>query len=150
MALPQRHVEQQAALAEQLLNATQQFGKIDIVRVHPVDHDYPPQPGFFCLGEHPAGVYFYARLGVYHYHRGIDAAHRADGLADEVGISGRIDDVESLAGMIEMHHAGFDGVFMMFFLFVEIAYAAAVVHADQAVDHARGREHAVDQRGLAR
>ena len=125
--------------------------KFDIVRVHLVDHDHPPQSGLFCLGEHAAGINFDARLGVDHDRRGIHAAHGADGLADEVGIAGRIDDVESLAGVIEMHHAGLDGVFMLFFFFVEVADAAAVVNADQCeLTMPVAVEHAVDQRGFAR
>ena len=99
-------------------------GEVDVVGVHPVDDDHPPQAGLFRLGEHAAGVDFDARLGVDDDRRRIDAPHRADRLADEVGIAGRVDHVEVLAGVVEMHHAGFDRVLVMLLFLVEVADAA--------------------------
>ena len=82
-------------------------------------------------------------------HRGIDAAHGADRLADEVGIARRVDHVEPLAGVVEMHDAGFDRVFVGLFFFVEIADARAVIDVRQPVDRAGLRQHPIDQHGLA-
>ena len=103
--LAQRHVEQHAALAEQLLNAFDQRGEVDVVGIHPVHDDHPSQAGLLRLVEHAAGVDLDARLGVDDDRRRIDAAHRADRLADEIGIAGRVDHMELLAGVLEMHHA---------------------------------------------
>ena len=39
-----------------------------------------------------------------------------DGLSDEVGIVGSVDDVEKFAAVLKMNVAGFDGVFVLFLL----------------------------------
>ena len=59
--------------------------------------------------------------------RGIDRPQGADRLADEVGIAGRVDDVEVLAGVVEVDQARFDRVLVVLFFFVEVADAGAVV-----------------------
>ena len=93
----------------------------------------PSQAGLLGLGEHPAGVDLDARLGVDDDRRRVDAPHGADRLADEVGIARRIDQMKMLAAVIHVHHAGFDGVLVLFFFLIEIADAGAIVHAGQAV-----------------
>ena len=147
--LPQRHVQQHAGLAEQLLDAVDQRGEVDVVGVHAVDDDHPPQAGLLGLGEDPAGVHLDARLGVDDDGRRVDAAHGADGLADEVGIAGRVDQVEVLAGVVEVHDAGFDRVLVLLLFLVEVADARAVVDAGGPADGPGGGEDLVDQRGLA-
>ena len=104
--------------------------------IHLVDDDHPAQAGLLGLVEHAAGVHLDARLGVDHDRRRVDAPHRADRLADEIGIAGRVDHVEVLAGVVEMHHGGFDRVLVVLLFFVEIADARAVVDAGQTLDRA--------------
>ena len=65
--------------------------------------------------------------------RRLDGPQRADRLADEVGIAGRVDHVEPLAGVVEVHDARLDRVLVMLLFFVEVADAGAVVDAGLAL-----------------
>ena len=58
-----------------------------------------PTPALLRLLEDAAGVHLDAAVGVDDDHRRIDAAQGPDRLADEVGIAGRVDDVEPLAAV---------------------------------------------------
>ena len=113
------------------------------------EHDHPSQAGLFGLGKDTAGVHFDARLGVDDDRGGIDAPHRADRLADEIGIARRVDQVEVLSSLVEMDDARLDCVFMMLFFFVEVADAGAVLDAGQAIDRAGAGQDFIDQCGLA-
>ena len=75
-------------------------------------------------------------MGVDHDRGRLDRAKRADRLADEIGIAGRVDQIESLAGMVEMDDRRFDRVFVGFFHLVEIADTGAVVNAGRPMDRA--------------
>ena len=77
-------------------------------------------------------------LGVDDDRRHVDAPHRPDRLADEIGIAGRVDRVEVLPGVIEVHHAGLDRVVVRLLFLVEIADARPVVDARRPV-HRPGR-----------
>ena len=47
------------------------------------------------------------------------------GLADEIGLAGRIDEVDAFAVVVEMENAAIDGVLVFFFFVVEVADAGA-------------------------
>ena len=64
---------------------------------------------------------------------GFDGRQGPQRLADEVGIAGRIEQIELLAGVAEMDQRRFDRVLVMLFLVVEVADAGAVFDAGRAV-----------------
>ncbi len=78
-----------------------------------------------------------------------DGVHGGDGLADEVGIARRVDDVEVLALVVEVDDVRLDRVMVLFFDLVEVADAGAVVDAGRPSDGAGDSEHLVGQRALA-
>ncbi len=149
VAAPERNVERHAGRAEGLLDLVQQRREVDVVRVHLVDDEDPAEPLLAGFVEHAAGVHFDARMGVDDDGRGVDAAQGFDGLADEVGIARRVDDVKVFAGVIEMGDFGFDRVFVCLFFFVEVADAGAVVDAGRMVDGPGLDQQGVDERRLA-
>ena len=72
-----------------------------------------PMPAFSASLNTRRVFDFDAAVGVDDDHRRIDAAQRADRLADEVGIAGRVDDVEVFAGVLEVRDARFDRVLVV-------------------------------------
>ena len=65
-----------------------------------------PSPGLPASSKHAPRVDFDARVGVDHDHGRFDRAEGADGLADEVGIAGRIEHLKILTAVIEMDELG--------------------------------------------
>ena len=126
------------------------FGKIDVLGIHLADDNHPSQSRLAGLLEHPARVHFDAGMGVDDDRRGFDGPQRADRLADEIGIARRVDQIEMLAGVVEMHQGGFDRILVVLFLIVEIAHAGAIVDARRPGDGAGKIQNSVDQRGLSR
>ena len=71
---------------------------------------------------HPAGDDFDAALGVDRRTATVSTAGMAgDGLADQIGAAGRVDEVDPLAEMIGVQEGGVDGMAVLLFLFFEIA-----------------------------
>ncbi len=149
VAVADRQVERHAGVAEKVLNAFDQRRELDVVRVHLADDEDPPQPQLAGLLKHPPGVDADAVVGVDHNGGGVDAVQSAQGLTDEVGIARRVEQIELLAGMREVNQARLDGVLVQFFLFVEIANAAALVDAGRPLDRAGRGKDLVGQHRLA-
>ena len=59
----------------------------------------------------------------------LDGVEGAEGGADEVGVAGRVEQVDVLALVLEVQDAGVDGVVVLVFLLVEVGDAGAVVDA---------------------
>ncbi len=148
-AVANRQVERHAGTAEQFLNRTQQGRVVDVVGVHLVDDDHSSQAALARLAEHAPRVDADARVRVDHDGRRFHGPHRSQHLADEVGIAGRVDQVEVAAAVIEMDDARLDRVVMGLFLFVEVADARAVVDAGRTFDRAGGVQEGVGERRLA-
>ncbi len=146
----QGDVQQDALRAEDLADAFQKGGEVDVIGIHLVEDEHPGQPGLVGLGEDAAGVDFDAGLGVDHDGRRIDPPQGPDGLADEIGVARGVEHVEVLAGVVEKHRFGFDGVAVRSFFLVEIADAGPLIHAGRPVHHAGEGQHAIDQGRLAR
>ena len=108
-----------------------------------------PQPARPASGPGAAGVHLDAGVGVDRDERGLDGAQGADHLADEVGIAGRVEKIEVLAGVIEVDERGLDRVLVMLLFVVEVADAGAGVDAGVSLDGAGFDEQLVDQRRLA-
>ncbi len=138
------------ALAPHFLDVADELGEIDVLGVHLGDDDHPTQARLAGFLEHPASVHFDAGVGVDADGGGFDGPHRADRLADEIGIARRVDQIEMLAGVVEVHQGRFDRVLVVLFFFVEVADAGAIVDAGRAGHGAGKVQNLVDQRGFAR
>ena len=124
-------------------------GKVDVVGVELGDAEDAAEAGVARLLPGAAGVDLDAGVGVDRDQRRVDRSQRADRLADEVGIAGRVDDVEPLAGVVEMDDRRLDRMLVVLFFFVEVADAGAVVDARLAADSAGLDEQMIDERCLA-
>ena len=147
--LPQRHVQQRTRLAEQFLDVLHQLGEIDVLGVHLVQHDHASQARVARLVENATRVDPDPRLGVDHHDRRIDGAQRADRLSDVVRVARRVDDVEPLAGVLEVDHRAFDRVLVLLLFIVEIADAGAVIDAGWPAEGPGEGQQLIDERRLA-
>jgi len=149
-AATDRDVEENRFRAEDVANIVDEFFKFNVVGVHlRNDHD-ATQTGRFRFFEDATGVDFETRLGVDDDRGGVRGAHRADRAADEVRITGGVEDVETFAGVIEVDARRFDRVFVRFFFFVEVANARAGVDAGRRLFHFAGNvQEGVGHRGFA-
>jgi hypothetical protein len=119
------------------------------VLVHFVDDDYAGQPELACLGEDAARVDLNPRVGVDNDHRRLHGRQRANGLAEEVGVAGRVNGIEPFAGVREVNDARLDRMLVRLFLGVEVADAGAVGDAVVAADRAGLDEELVNEVRLA-
>ena len=115
-----------------------------------VMHEDAAEAGVARFLPRAAGVDLDAGVGVDRDQRRVGGPQGADRLADEIRIAGRVDDVESLAGVIEVDDGRFDRMLVVLFFFVEVADAGAGIDAGLAAHRARLHQQLVDQRGLAR
>ena len=123
--------------------------EIDVLGVHLVDHDHAAQARLAGFVEHAPRVDFDAGLGIDDDRRRVDPVHGSDRLADEVGVTRRIDHLEVLAAMVEMDDLGLDRVLVVLLFRIEVADAGSVVHTRMSVDRAGLDQHVVDERRLA-
>ena len=79
-----------------------------------------------------------------------DGRQRAQGIADEVGIAGRVDQVDLLAVPGQMPEVAVDREMPALLLVVDVEGAGAVVHRALAAGGAGGEEQGVGKAGLAR
>ena len=131
------------------LDGREQLGEVDVVGVELVDDEHAGQAALAGLVEHAARVDLDAVGGGDDDDRGLDGVQRAQGLADEVGLAGRVEQVDVLALVLEVQDAGVDRELVFVLLVVEVGDAGAVVDAAAAVDGLGLEEQGVGQRGLA-
>src|SRR5262249_44853041 len=72
LAVAQRHIEEDALVAERVANPFDERGKIDVVLVHLIDDDDPADTRFLRLFEDAAGVDFNPAVSVDYDHRGVN------------------------------------------------------------------------------
>ena len=123
--------------------------EVGALAVHPVDHHDARNavvvghlPDFLGLDLHP-------RHRVHHHHR---RAHRAEPrprVGDEVAVSGRVDEVESVPLVVAERDRGGQRDLALDLVRVEVGGGGAVVHATEAVHRPGGEQHPLDQRRLA-
>ena len=78
------------------------------------------------------------------------AARALEGVADEVGVAGRVDQVDLLALPFEVEEVAVDGEVPAFLLVVDVGDAGPVVDRAAAVGGPGGEEQGVGKAGLAR
>jgi hypothetical protein len=142
-------IEQQALLAEALANAGHQGGQIGIVGIDLVDHDHARQAARLRRAHHALGGEFDAGLGVDDDDRGVDPGQGGDRLPGEIGIAGRVDQVDMHAFGGKIHQRRIQRMARGLFLGVEVADAAALLDAALGDDGAGLEQQRFGQRGLA-
>ena len=80
----------------------------------------------------------------------LDGGQGAQGVADEVGVAGRVDQVDLLALPLEVEQVAVDGEVPAFLLVVDVGDAGPVVDRASPVGGAGGEEQGVGKAGLAR
>src|ERR1019366_2287722 len=96
--------------------------------------DHARQPAFARLVEHAARVDLNAGGCGDDDDGGIDGVESAERLADEIGLAGRVDEVDPFALKIEVQDAGVDGVLVFLFFLVEIGKAGQFIDAAASID----------------
>ncbi len=147
--MPNRHIERDTGLAEQILHGFEQGRVVDVVGVHLRDDDHPAQALLAGLVEHAAGVHTQTGVGVDHDGRRVDGLHRPQHLGDEIGIAGRVDQIEVLASVIEMHQRRLQRVLVDLLFVVKIADARPIGDACRTFDRSGARQDGISQRGLS-
>ena len=132
---------------EQIVDLVQHFLRARVGAVDLVDDHDGRQLGFERLGQHVARLRQRAFGGVDQQHDAVDHLERALHFAAEVGVAGRVDDVDLAAVEVDGRVLGEDG---------DAALALELVRVHHALGHllvgAKGAglaQHGVDERGLA-
>ena len=150
-ALADRHVERHAQGAERLADRRQVGAVVDVLGIHLGDHDEPAQAEPAGLLKQPAGVDLDAgrsRDGHDHVFDGGQRTPRA--LPMKVGIAGRVDQVDLLAGPGQVPQVAVDREMPALLLLVDVEGAGAVVDRALAAGRAGGEKQGVGKTGLAR
>ena len=136
-----------AEVHEQLVDLVEDLGRAGVAAVDLVDRDDDRQPAGHRLLEDVARLRQRALGGVDEEQHRVDHQQRALDLAAEVGVAGRVDDVEPDAGVVDGRLLGEDR---------DPLLALEVARVEDPVDErlvraegARLAEHRVDERGLA-
>ena len=136
-----------AQLDEEVEGLVEGAGRIGVGPVGLVDDDDRPQAEAQGPHEHVARLGHRAFVGVDEQQHRVDHAEHTLDLAAEIGVTGRVDDVDQV--VLPLHRAvlGADGDAAL--ALEVVAVHDALVDVRVLAEHVRGAEDAVDQRGLA-
>ena len=87
--------------------------------------------------------------GVHHKHRQVGRVHAVDGLADEVRVARRVDEIDPVVAPVEGRHGQAQALTAGLLLGVMVAVGGAVVDAAHPAQHAGPVKHRLGQGGLA-
>ncbi len=97
-----RQVDRQTRASERVLNRRHEAGQVDVLGVDAIDDDHPAQAAFGGPVHHPARHQFDAVLRVDDDRNGFHRVERANALPDEIGMPGRVDQVNARAAVVEV------------------------------------------------
>ena len=149
-ALPHWHVERHAEGAERFADRRQVGPIIDVIGIHLGDHDEPAQSEPARLLKQSASVDLDAGRPRHGHDHVFNGGQGAQGIADKVGIAGRVDQVDLLAGPGEMAQVAVDREVPAFLFLVDVEVAGAVVDRALAVGRAGGEKQGVGKTRLTR
>ena len=118
------------------MNISEQARQIKILRVDFVNDDGAAQSAFFRPLHHAMGDEFDAILRIDNDGGGFYGGQRADGLAHEIGIAGRVDQMNVGALIVEVDDGGIKRVLVLFFERIEIADGGAAFDRSRCGDGA--------------
>ena len=149
-ALSDGHVERDAERAECLADGGQVGSVVDVVGVHLGDHDKPAQAEPARFLKQPAGIDLDPGRSRNGHHNVFDGGQGAQGVADKVGVAGRVDQVHLLAGPGEMPQVAVDREMSAFLFLVDVEVAGAVIDRALAAGRAGGEKQGVGKTRLTR
>ncbi len=123
-----------------------EFFKVDVGAVDFVDDDGARKISFFRGFHHPPSDDFNARDGVDDDDDGFDGREAGNGLADQIGRAGGVDEVDALAQVIHVEDRGINRVLVLFLFFFKVGKRRAINDGTFAVDGVAGKEHGIDER----
>src|SRR5438876_204278 len=112
--------------------------QIDVGGVDFVDNDGTREISIFRGIHHATGDDLDAGDGVDDDDDGLDGRQAGDGLADQIGRAGRVDEVDALAEVIHVEDGGIDRVLVLLLFFFEVGEGGAIDDGTFAVDRAGG------------
>src|SRR5690606_20247432 len=140
----------QALRTERLANLRENALEVDAVDVDLVDDDEPAEPMRRGVAQHAPRDELDAGLRVDDGRGRINGGEHRERPTDEVGIAGRIQQIDEHAVALEMADRDVEGVLQPLFLVREVADCRALRDAARLPDRTRLREQGLDQRRLAR
>ena len=148
--LPDRHVERHANGAERLANGRQIGSIVDVFGVHLGHDDEPAQAEPASLLKDAPGVDLDAGWAGDGHNHVFDRGECTQGTTDEIGISGRVDQVNLFSIPREVPEVAVNREMPTFFFLVDVQGAGAVVYGTLTVNGAGSEEKGVGQCGFAR
>ncbi len=148
--LADRHEERDAARAEGLADLAEDLDEVDVVGVHLGQGDQAAEPEPARLLDEPTGVDLDPGVGRDRHDHVLDGGQGAEGVADEVRVSRRVDQVDLLAGPLAMERVAIDREVATFLFVFRVGKACPVVDGAESPRDAGDVEHGVGQAGLAR
>jgi hypothetical protein len=142
-------VHRQALVAEGLADAAEQPFQVHALGVDVVDNDHAALLAFAGPFLQPPGHGLDAGLGVDDDGDRVHRGQHAQCLADEVGISGGVDEVDVGAAVVEADQGGAQGVLVFLFEGVGVGDGVAFFHRAGGLDAAGLMEQCLHQGGLA-
>jgi len=150
IAIARRKIQREAFLAERLLDALEQMLAIDVRGVDLVDDDQPVESALLRVLHEAAGHHLDAVLGVDDDRRGLDGIEGTDRLTDEIGKSGRVDDVHTRVLALQVKNRGAQRMLPGSFERLEVADRRPALDAAYRLDRPRFLQQRLGERRLAR
>ena len=146
-AVGRRQVDRQALAAEGGGDGVHQRAEVGARGVDLVDHDHA---ALALRGVHHApGAALDAGRGVDHHRGGVGRGQRHQGATAQVGQARGVEQVDPVAGPLQVDQRRVQRVAHRLFLRVEVGDRVAALHAAGCADLAGGGEQGLDQGGLA-
>jgi len=146
-------IQRQAFLAERRLDVLQQHGQVDVFCVDLVDDDQAVEAAPCRPVHEAAGHHLDAVLRVDHDGRGFDRGKRRKRVAQEIGVAGRVEQVDPAAAVrplgLEARHRELERVPEGLLARGVVAHGSAALDAAGGGDYPRAREQRLGKRGLA-
>jgi hypothetical protein len=143
------HEEGNAAGAEGFADLAEDPKKVGVVGVHLGQRDQAAEAEASGLEVDPPGVDLDPRRRGDGQDDILDGRQRAQGMADEVGIAGRVNQVNLLARPLAVERVAVDREVPALFFVLGVGQAGAVVDRPPALGDSGGVEQGVGQAGLA-
>ncbi len=143
------HHQREHPLAEVLAHLRQGLLEIRLFLVKRVEDDHLRNA--VVRRAFPDRVRAHARavVGVDDDHGEVAHAQRAEALADEIRVTGAIENVELLAQPIQVHEGGQHGDLAVLLALMVVGHRGAGGDGAHAVDHARGGQHGLAEHGFS-
>ncbi len=149
-ALTDRHIERHALRPERLADRLEVRAVVDVLGVHLGDHDKSPEPQPPRFVEQPARVDLDPRRSRHGDDHVLDGRQSTQGIADEVGVTGCVNQVNLLPDPGQVTEMAIDREVPAFLLLVDVEGTGPVIYRSLAVGRTGGKEQGVGKTGLAR